>query len=97
MNGRCLLGIDIGTYSSKGVLVKDDGEVAAESMVEHSLDIPGPGRAEHDPDRVWWRDFLAICSDLLERSAVSPGAARLVDRAEEPILRLSGDRPHPMG
>ena len=29
---RYLLGVDIGTYSSKGVLVKESGEVAASSV-----------------------------------------------------------------
>ena len=65
MSGRCLLGVDIGTFSSKGMLVREDGQVVAQRIVEHSLDIPGPGRAEHDPDKVWWRDFLLICSDLM--------------------------------
>ena len=64
-SGRFLLGIDIGTFSSKGVLVRENGEVAAERMVEHSLDIPAPGRAEHDPEKVWWGDFTLICRDLL--------------------------------
>ncbi len=74
MSGRFLLGVDIGTFSSKGVLVREDGEVAAECMVEHSLDIPSPGRAEHDPEKVWWRDFLLICGDLLKKTGIEPGA-----------------------
>jgi xylulokinase len=72
--GRFLLGIDIGTFSSKGVLVREDGEVAAERMVEHSLDIPSAGRAEHDPEKVWWADFTRICADLLAASGVKPAA-----------------------
>ncbi len=78
MSGRFLLGVDIGTFSSKGVLVRDDGEVAAESVVEHSLDIPSPGRAEHDPEKVWWHDFLVICADLLEASGARPGVIEAV-------------------
>ncbi len=72
MSGRYLLGVDIGTFSSKGVLAREDGEVAAQAMVEHTLDIPSPGRAEHDPDKVWWRDFLAICAELLRAAGVRP-------------------------
>ena len=71
-SGRYLLGIDIGTFSSKGVLVHQDGEVAAERTVEHSLDIPPPGRAEHDPEKVWWGDFTRICRELLAASGVKP-------------------------
>ena len=74
MSLRYLLGVDIGTFSSKGVLVGDDGEVAAERTVEHSLDIPSPGWAEHDPERVWWGDFLLICRDLLQTSGVKPAS-----------------------
>jgi xylulokinase len=73
MSGRCLLGVDIGTFSSKGVLVAEDGRVVAQRMVEHSLDIPGPGRAEHDPEKVWWRDFTLICSELLRSSGIAAG------------------------
>jgi len=38
-----LLGIDIGTYSSKGVLVKPDGTLLKSHVVEHVMDIPHPG------------------------------------------------------
>jgi xylulokinase len=74
MSRRYLLGVDIGTFSSKGMLVGDDGEVAAEHSVEHSLDIPHPGWAEHDPEAVWWHDFLVICRELLTKSAVKPAS-----------------------
>ena len=78
MSGRCLLGVDIGTFSSKGVLVRDDGQVAAQRIVEHSLDITGPGRAEHDPEKVWWHDFLLLCSDLLHASGIDARAIAAV-------------------
>ena len=68
-----LLGVDIGTYSSKGVLVREDGQVAASHGVEHSLSLPKPGWAEHDPELVWWHDFLEIVHVLLETSRISPG------------------------
>ena len=41
MASNLLLGVDIGTYSSKGVLVSEEGEVVASSVVEHPLSIPG--------------------------------------------------------
>jgi xylulokinase len=67
-----LLGIDIGTYSSKGVLVRPDGAVAASCSVEHELEIPQPGWAEHDAERAWWKDFLDITRALLDQSGVPP-------------------------
>ena len=33
------------------------------------MDFPHPGWAEHDPERVWWQDFLGVCRDLLVGSA----------------------------
>ena len=46
MNGL-LLGVDIGTSSSKGVLARPDGEVVATAQREHALSLPRPGWAEH--------------------------------------------------
>src|SRR5262245_49111477 len=67
-----LLGVDIGTYSSKGVLVQTDGKVAASHMVPHSMDMPKPGHFEHDADRVWWHDFVEIVRMLLQKSGIEP-------------------------
>lgn len=64
------LGIDIGTYSSKGVLVDGDGQIVGRHDASHELSMPRPGWAEHDADAVWWRDFTAICRALLSESGV---------------------------
>ncbi|MGB7114772.1 MAG: FGGY-family carbohydrate kinase [Anaerolineales bacterium] len=66
-----LLGIDIGTYSSKGVLVKPDGTLLKSRVVEHVMDIPHPGWAEQDADVVWWADVVTICQNLLDGSPYS--------------------------
>ena len=67
-----LLGCDIGTYSSKGVLVTTDGKVVFESSIPHDVSIPKPGWMEHDPDDVWMHDFLFIVKDLLKKSRIDP-------------------------
>ena len=72
MSAQYLLGVDIGTYSSKGVLVKESGEVVACRAVEHPLEIPRPGWAEHDAETTWWNDFLAITRSLLDSNGISP-------------------------
>lgn len=64
--GELLLGIDVGTYSSKGVLVTPDGQVLKSRVVEHGLDIPRPGWAEQDAEGVWWADVVALCRGLLD-------------------------------
>jgi xylulokinase len=70
MTGQLLLGIDVGTYGSKGVLCTTDAEVVAEHQVEHSLSVPRPGWAEHDADEIWWGDVCAISRALLDKADV---------------------------
>jgi xylulokinase len=59
-----LLGLDIGTSSSKGVLVTTDGTVVARAERQHNLSIPRPGWAEHDVITVWWDDAVRILREL---------------------------------
>ncbi|MDP2964822.1 MAG: FGGY-family carbohydrate kinase [Pelolinea sp.] len=68
-----LLGVDIGTYSSKGVLVDaETGDVVAAHVIEHGLSMPKPGWVEHDPDQIWWGEFVSICRELLAESGIDP-------------------------
>ena len=62
-----LLGIDIGSYSSKGVLCNVDGSVIAEARVPHEISFPKPGYAEHDAEKVWWHDFSFIAGELTNK------------------------------
>lgn len=61
---KLLLGIDIGTYSSKGVLCQPDGKIIAEARANHDISIPKPGYVEQDADAVWWADFQNIAKEL---------------------------------
>jgi len=65
-----LLGLDIGTSSSKGVLVCPDGEIVARAEHAHTLSLPRPGWAEHDAETTWWADAVDICRRL---TAQAPG------------------------
>ncbi|MDL5158694.1 FGGY-family carbohydrate kinase [Actinomycetospora termitidis] len=58
------LGIDIGTSSSKGVLVGDDETVLARAQVEHATSYPAPGHVEHDAEAVWWHDLVHLVREL---------------------------------
>jgi len=73
MKDKYVLGVDIGTYSSKGVLVTLDGSVTASHIVEHEMSQPKPGWFEHDADAVWWHDFSEITRAILDKSGVDPG------------------------
>lgn len=66
------LGIDIGTFESKGVLVDGRGAVVAQAAKAHQMIVPQPGWAEHRPEEDWWDDFTHITHSLLAESGVDP-------------------------
>jgi xylulokinase len=66
------LGVDIGTFESKGVLVDAVGEVVASATRPHRMIVPQPGWAEHRPDEDWWADLVAITRELLDRPGMRP-------------------------
>ena len=70
MTGQLLLGVDIGTASSKGVLTTTDGQVVARASQPHQVSTPRPGWVEHDAD-MWWSDFSSIVRQLV--SGIDPG------------------------
>lgn len=61
------LGIDIGTGSSKGVVVNPEGKVLATSSISHSTETPFPGAYEHHADKVWWNDVVSISRDVVKQ------------------------------
>src|SRR5689334_16657037 len=65
-----VIGIDIGTSSTKGVLVRLNGEIVASAGrgEKNRLSLPHPGWAEHDAEQVWWPDFKQVCAELLARA-----------------------------
>jgi xylulokinase len=62
-----LLGVDVGSSSTKGVLVRPDGQALAEAVRPHEITHPRPGWAEQDPEHDWWEGLVAVCRDLLAR------------------------------
>lgn len=72
MSKDYLLGIDIGTQGTKGILCSLGGDVHAESYREHGIYSPQPGWAEHDADKQWWGAFVATVGDLLASSKIDP-------------------------
>lgn len=70
--GDYLLGIDVGTYETKGVLTTVSGEIAGMHAIAHRLDVPQPGWAEHDAERVWWHEVCELIRCLLEKTRIRP-------------------------
>ena len=66
------LGIDIGTYGSKGVLADETGRIVAQASRDHRMIVPRPGWAEHRAEQDWWGNFVAITRDLLAQSGIDP-------------------------
>ena len=44
------VGVDIGTFETKAVLVNEVGEVKAQAHKAHKMLVPQPGWAEHRPN-----------------------------------------------
>lgn len=64
------LGIDIGTGSSKAVLVTADGRITDTATVRHQVSLPHPGQAEFDAEGIWWAEIRDLCAQLFaHRSA----------------------------
>jgi xylulokinase len=72
------LGIDIGTFESKGVIVDRHGRIVATASRPHKMLVPQPGWAEHRPKQDWWGDFSHICKHLLADSKIAPQAIRAI-------------------
>lgn len=67
---KYLMGIDIGSYESKGVLTNTEGKVIAQAIRKHELEFLGDGRVEHDAEKIWWGETAALCKELREKSGV---------------------------
>ncbi|WP_309066896.1 FGGY-family carbohydrate kinase [Microbacterium sp.] len=97
---RCTLGVDIGTSSSKGVLVAEDGTILASATRSHEVDRPHTGWVEMD-GRVWWDEFVQIARELLGPSTGSGTHERIQVTAVGvsgmgPCILLTDERDEPV-
>lgn len=67
------LGIDIGTSSSKGVVVNERGTVLASESRPHAVSRPQPGHVEMSASE-WWRAFVDLASSLTGHGAIGVDA-----------------------
>lgn len=63
MTADAFVGVDIGTSSSKGVLVDTAGVVLASAVRQHEVSRPAVGQVEMDAG-LWWDEFASICREL---------------------------------
>ena len=63
------IGFDLGSHSTKGVIIGEEGIPLASKSLEHDTDLPRPGWQEQDPE-IWWKEVQEISKELLEESGV---------------------------
>jgi xylulokinase len=73
MSSAAVVGVDIGTSTSKGVLVGLDGTLMRTAVREHAVDRPGPGMVEMDAG-LWWEEFVSLVRELLAGADARPVA-----------------------
>lgn len=91
---RCTLGVDVGTSSTKGVLVAADGGIVASATRAHDVDRPQTGWVEMDA-HIWWDEFVSIARELIDTNQDAEVAAvgvsgmgpcvLLTDADDEPV------------
>ena len=97
-----LLGFDVGTSSSKGVLVSHSGHILTTAKRAHQVSRPEPGRVEMDPE-IWWEEFCQVAVELRSRSMAGVAAVgvsgmgpsvALVDASNRPTTPTKSHKPH---
>src|SRR6478736_7465069 len=72
-----MLGVDIGTTSTKAVLFDADGHVVAHRTVGYPLLTPTPATAEQDPEEIY-RAVLAAIKTSVQEAHAAPGEVTCV-------------------
>lgn len=72
-----MIGVDIGTTSTKAVLFEENGTITAQANVGYPLHQPTPSIAEQDPEQILRAVFHTL-SSVMQQSAVSPDSILFV-------------------
>jgi len=67
-----LLGIDVGTSSTKSELFNIEGKPVAVAQEEYPIISPKVGYAEEDPENGWWQALQHTVKEVLKLSKVNP-------------------------
>ncbi|MEJ8306359.1 gluconokinase [Saccharibacillus sacchari] len=78
MSEPLMIGVDIGTTSTKAVLFKENGEVVAQETIGYPLHTPSPSVAEQDPDEIYRAVVQAVA-----------GAVRVAKAKPDQILLVA--------
>jgi len=89
--GAAVVGVDVGTASSKGVLCTLDGQVLASATRRHQMSLPRPGHAEMDAEQIWWQEVASICRELSLHAGDAPIAGLCVSGIGPCLLVTDAD------
>lgn len=67
-----LLGVDIGTTSTKAVLIDDSGHILCDATRPVELMSLHAGWAEEDPQQ-WWENLRALVPEVMQLAEIQPG------------------------
>jgi xylulokinase len=67
-----LIGIDVGTSSTKSEIFSLDGRSISTGQKEYSLLYPDIGLVEEDPEIGWWNALRSTVKEALKASRISP-------------------------
>jgi xylulokinase len=68
---RFLLGLDVGTTSTRTIIIDENGNLIASSTSDYELITPKPGWAEQIPDD-WWTASIKTIRDVIKKSNIPP-------------------------
>lgn len=71
MSRQLLMGIDVGTQSTRVALLDLEGRVVSSASTAQEMMTPKPGWAEQDPD-VWWHNALENIHRAMEQVQAAP-------------------------
>ncbi len=94
MTEALFLGLDVGSSSTRAVLVDQHGTPNGSVTLPHGISRPRPGWAEHDAERDWWSSAVEACARLLDgrsRQVVAVGVCGL-----GPCLLPTGEDGRPL-
>ena len=66
-----LIGIDVGTSSTRALLCTEKGQVITSAVEEYPLHAPKPSWSEQDP-KDWWEATQVVVKIVMEKSGVMP-------------------------
>lgn len=82
---RHILALDVGTTSTRALIVAADGRVVGRGQHEFTQHFPQPGWVEHDPDEIVART-LDAAREAIAAAGVTPDAIGITNQRETIVL-----------